>query len=303
MGNNFEEVNCNLCGKNDYKVVFKGELKGEGAVQKNAYSAASTQIVNDQIVKCNECGLIYINPRLKAKDIVEGYSSAVDEAYVSQAEGRIQSFRKSMEEIEKTYGKKGKILDVGCAAGFFLAAAKEKGWECRGVEPSKWLGEWGSKKFGIKIDQGVLEEQNYPAKSFDVVTLWDVLEHVPDPSKTLAECKRVLKDDGILVLNYPNIGSSLAKIAGKRWWFLLSVHLTYFVPETIKKMLERQGFDLVKSKRHYGRLSIGYLVGRFKPYSKAVYAFLNKITSTLGLNDKQISYYASQTRVYARKKR
>ncbi len=296
------EVPCNLCGKNDYVVMYKAALKkGEGGESVEKFSAASTHVTEDQVVKCKNCGLIYINPRLKPGKIISGYSEAVDEVYVSQSEGRMQSFRHVVDKITKEFGRKGKFLDVGCAAGFLLAAAKEKGWDVHGVEPSKWLGSYGSKRFGIDIDAGTLEEQKYAAKSFDVVCMFDVLEHVPDPAATLLECKRILKDDGMLVVNYPNIGSLWARAAGKKWWFLLSVHLTYFTPKTIKKMLEKTGFAETSASRYYGKLSIGYLVGRFKPYSEGFYKALNKITSSLKLNEKQVSYYASQHLVLAKK--
>ncbi len=296
----FEEVPCNLCGKNDFMVVFNESGKREPG--ERAYSASSTAIAKERVVKCKNCGLIYVNPRPSAKKIIDEYSGDEDEAYISQAQGRMESFRPITEEIERACGKKGSLLDVGCAAGFLLAAAKERGWKTRGVEPNKWLGKWGSKKFGIPIDQGVLEGQKYPSKSFDAVSLFDVLEHVPDPSKTLSECRRILKDDGVLLINYPNIGSVLAKIAGKNWWFLLSIHLTYFTPKTLEKMLEKEGFVQVKSKKYFGRLSIGYLVSRVKPYNHIIYGVLDKAAKASGLDKKQFTYYASQQIAIARKK-
>lgn len=297
----FEDLPCNLCGANDYDVVYHATPPEKRHVTSDNYSAASYHILEDQVVKCKKCGFMYINPRPKSEMIVEGYSAAVDEAYVSQSEGRIATFKGSLKKIEKIYPQKGRILDVGCAAGFFLKAAKDEGWDTYGVEPSRWLADWGNKNFGLNIRAGTLEGAKFPDKYFDVVTLWDVLEHVPDAAGTLKEINRILKPGGIVVVNYPNMGSNLAKVFGRKWWFLLSVHLYYFTPKTIKAMLEKEGFELALHKHHYQKLKLGYLVFRVQPYSKLIFRALNPIVQKLGLADRNVTYYASQSLAIGRK--
>lgn len=299
----FEYVKCNLCGKeNDYAVIYKATPPEQRNVSSENYSAASYHVLEDQVVRCNNCGLMYINPRPRSEMIVKGYSDAVDENYVSQFEGRYATFKAGIKEIEKHYGKKGKVLDVGCAAGIFLKACKEEGWDTYGVEPSRWLADWGNKKFNANIKAGTLEEAHYPDNFFDVVTLWDVLEHVPDPAATLKEIHRILKPGGLVAVNYPNIGSKLAKTFGRKWWFLLSIHLFYFTPKTIYAMLEKLGFEPLVHKRHYQKLKVGYLVFRIKPYSKLLYNVLNPLVNALRLSEKNFTYYASQSLVIAKKK-
>ncbi|MFH1199925.1 MAG: class I SAM-dependent methyltransferase, partial [Candidatus Micrarchaeota archaeon] len=207
-GGRYESVKCNLCGADDYHVVYAAK---EAQLPKlESYSASGNEVLLDQVVKCNKCGFVYVNPRLRGETIVEGYSQAIDETYVSQAAGREATFKSSLRIIEKHRPQKGRILDVGCAAGFFLKAAKESGWEECGVEPSKWLADYGNKKLGLDIKAGTLAQAKFPAGHFDVVTLWDVLEHVPDPAAELDEVRRVLAPGGLLVVNYPNFGSKLA---------------------------------------------------------------------------------------------
>ncbi|MFH1107115.1 MAG: class I SAM-dependent methyltransferase [Candidatus Micrarchaeota archaeon] len=299
-GKAYEEVKCNLCCSDDYDVVYPARHAGKPTGE--SYCASGNEVLLDQVVKCRKCGLVYVNPRLKGEAIVEGYAQAVDETYVSQARGREATFRSSLKLIEKHRPGKGRILDIGCAAGFFLKAAKESGWEEHGVEPSRWLADYGRKKLGLDIKPGTLKEAKYPPEYFDVVTLWDVLEHVPDPRAELEEAGRVLKPGGLLVVNYPNFGSRLAKIAGRRWWFLLSVHLWYFTPHTLKAMLAKTGFEQFYSKRHYQKLSLGYLAYRFGPYSTLLQKFLTGLFGTLRLQDTNVPYYASQELVLARKK-
>lgn len=238
---------------------------------------------------------------MKVDKIIKGYADSRDEKYVSQAEGRLKTFQKCLDIVEKYAPKRGRILDVGCAAGFFLKIAKERGWQTDGVEPSKWLANWGNKKYGLKIRTGTFRNAKFFSNHFDAVTMWDVLEHTPDPSAEIREAYRVLKKDGLLVVNFPNIGSKLAKIAGSRWWFLLSVHLWYFTPDTLTKMLEKNGFRVMRIKRHFQQLSLGYLVFRVKPYSKLLYKFLDAFVNAFGLQNIQVNYYASQSVVLARK--
>lgn len=296
----YEAVRCNLCDGDDYSIVY---LAREGErPDKTHFSASGNDVLLDQVVRCRKCGLAYVNPRPKGKAVVEGYSEAVDETYVSQAQGRMQTFRSSLATIEKFRPQKGRILDVGCAAGFFLKAAKENGWREFGVEPSKWLADYGKNKLKLNVKAGTLKQAKFPSNYFDAVTLWDVLEHVPDPAAELEEIRRVLKPGGLLVVNYPNFGSKLARLAGRKWWFLLSVHLYYFTPQTLKAMLEKSGFEQFYSKRHFQKLSLGYLAYRFGPYSKLLQNVLTKLVTGLGLQDRQVTYYASQALVLARKK-
>ncbi|MDD5650614.1 MAG: class I SAM-dependent methyltransferase [Candidatus Nanoarchaeia archaeon] len=295
-----ETIKCNLCGNPEFKIIHKG-LKDENVDLTKKYASSSNVIGNDQIVQCTHCGLKYVNPRLTDKEIVTGYSEGSDELFVSQAKGRELTFKKSLKLIEK-YSPKGKILDVGTAGGSFLKVAKDNGWQVEGIEPNKWLCDWGNKNYGIKIKQGTIFNHKFKKDEFDVVTLWDVLEHVTDPKKTLEEVNKIMKKNGLLVVNYPDIGSSVSKLMGKRWIFLLSVHLFYFDKITIKKMLNTTGFDVIKIKKHYQRLALGYLVYRMQAYNKFLYKIGKAIVNILHLNNLLIPYWLGQTLVLARKK-
>ena len=297
-----EHIKCNLCGSSEYEVIHKG-LKEENVDLTKKYSSSSNVVGNDQIVRCKNCGLKYVNPRLSGEKIVIGYSEGSDELFISQAKGRELTFKKSLRLIEK-YSDKGKILDIGTAGGSFLKVARDNGWIVEGIEPNKWLCGWGLKNYGIKIRQGTLfdKKNKFKSEEFDVITLWDVLEHVTNPKETLQECNRITKKNGLLVVNYPDIGSFVAKSMGKRWVFLLSVHLFYFDRKTIKKILNETGFEVIKIKKHFQTLSLGYLVYRMQAYNKFLYKIGNKIVNLLHLNNLLIPYWLGQTLVLARKR-
>jgi len=304
MKKTFENVKCNLCGSNNYKILYKPRYEAEtqhDLIQK--FRAAGDETLVDQVVKCKKCGLIYITPRIKDELIIKGYSGGSDETFVSQAKGREMTFAKSMKLIDEYYPSKGKILDIGTAGGSFLYAAKNDGWDVYGVEPNKWMADWGRKHYGINIKPGTIFDHHFPDNSFDVVTLWDVLEHVPDPSKLLTEINRILKKDGILVVNYPDIGSWIARLLRRKWMFLLSVHLYYFTPRTVRKILEKKHFKVLKIKPHFQSLALGYLAFRTKAYSKFIGTIGEKVVKKIGWNNRQASYWIGQTLVIAKKSR
>jgi 2-polyprenyl-3-methyl-5-hydroxy-6-metoxy-1,4-benzoquinol methylase len=298
-----KEVKCNLCGGEHYKVVHSG-LKDDGSISLEKVYASSSNIVgNDRIVQCNECSLKYVTPQLDSKDLITAYSKGSDEQFVSQNKWRMITFKKCLNEVEKaTKGEKGKILDIGTAGGAFLKVAKDSGWDAYGIEPNKWLCNWCNENYGIKIQNGTLESTNYKPKTFDVITLWDVLEHVPDPTDTLKRCKELLKDDGIIVVNYPDIGSLPAKLMGSKWVFLLSVHLWYFTPKTMKKMFIKNGFEPIKFKNHWQTLSLGYLIYRMEAYSKSLSNLGKNLVKRLRLENVSIPYWLGQTLAIAKKK-
>lgn len=298
-----EEIPCNLCGANDYTIVYESRYENQTAEDlKEKFKSSGDETLVDQVVQCKNCDLIYTNPRIKANLIIQGYSEGTDENFASQAIARERTFERCLSTIEKaTKKKRGRILDIGTANGSFLYAAKKRGWEVEGLEPNKWLCDWAKEHYGLSLKPKTIFEQQYPDEAFDVITLWDVLEHVPDPAKVLEECNRILKKEGFLVVNYPDIGSWVAKIMGRKWVFLLSVHLYYFTPKTIKKMLEKTGFALILKKKHFQSLELGYLMWRMKVYSKHLHILGYKTTKVLGLERAQIPYWLGQSLIIAKK--
>lgn len=302
----FEHLPCNLCGANNYKVIYPARYENETQADLiEKFRAAGDETLIDQIVKCKKCGFIYVNPRIKSAMIVQGYSEGSDETHVGQAKGREITFAKNLKIINEFRPNKGRILDIGTAGGSFLYVAKKNGWEVHGVEPNKWMAKWGLKHYGIDIKPGTIFDHKFPNKYFDVVTLWDVLEHVPDAAKTLDEVNRILKPGGILVVNYPDIGSWIARVLKRKWMFLLSVHLYYFTPKTIRIMLKKHRFKTLKIKPHFQSLALGYLIYRTKGYN-ALFRFAanigEKVIKILKWENKQFSYWIGQTLVIARKK-
>jgi 2-polyprenyl-3-methyl-5-hydroxy-6-metoxy-1,4-benzoquinol methylase len=295
-----EHVSCNLCGEDDYSVVYTAKYEDARPEEiLDTFRSSGDEILVDQLVSCRNCGLHYLTPRLKSDLILTGYSEGTDEAFVSQNAARERTFSKSLDLIENLRPEKGMLLDIGTAGGAFLGVATRRGWDVLGCEPNQWMADWGSNNYGINIHPGTIFDLDLPPDDFDVVTLWDVLEHTPNPKAVLKECHRILKPGGILIVNYPDIESFIARLMGRRWVFLLSVHLYYFGPDTIRKMLKETGFLVRKSKLHWQSLELGYILFRMGPYIPWLSKSGIKIADALKISQLQIPYWMGQTLILA----
>ena len=297
-----EHVACAVCDSRDYDVVLEACYENErdlDLIQK--FRASGDELLIDRLVKCRACGLQYISPRLRSDLILASYAEGEDPVYVSQMPARERTFARALERIERLSGGPGRLLDIGTAAGGFLAAAKKRGWQAEGCEPNRWLAEWGTRQYGVRIRPGSVFEQDYEAGQFDVITLWDVIEHTTSPRDTIEHCRTLLKPRGLLVVNYPDIGSWIARSLGRRWLFLTSVHLHYFDRNTIARLLESAGFEIEAIRPHVQRLELDYVLLRSSIVSGGLAHAARRVTSLFGLGRKQVPYWLGQTFVAARR--
>jgi SAM-dependent methyltransferase len=298
----YESVHCNVCGADDAETIYEAQqLDGSARDLVRTFRASGDELLVDRLVRCRKCGLQYVSPRPLASDIVAAYSGGDDPAYVSQVAARERTFADAVAHIETLLPGRGRILDVGTAAGAFLAAARGRGWQVEGCEPNAWLAEWGARHYGIPIRTGEIFDQSFAPASFDVVTLWDVIEHTPDPSRVIRSVRDLIRPGGLLVVNYPDIGSWIARALGRRWPFLSSVHLYYFTRATMKSLLERCGFAVVEVRAHFQRLELDYLLSRGAVVSGALSSASRAVAKGLGLSSREVPYWIGQTFVAARK--
>ena len=304
--NFLETVNCPICDRQDYQVLRKANYSENITRQKllEIYKSSSDTELIDQIVKCLECGLVYLNPRVQSDIILESYSEAIDPKFTSQNPLRIRTFRKFLDHWIKrtkiTPSVKKKILDLGCAAGSFPKVAEDMGFSVVGVEPSKYLCEFGQREYGLDLRQGTLHDQNFSEGEFNIVSMFDVIEHLDQPGYVLDEIKRILHSDGQLIVNYPEYDSWPRKLMGAKWPFFLNVHLFYFTPKSIKQILEKHGFLVLRLEPYYQTLELGYVLERAgQIFSLA--KWLEKAVKTLGLGQIPFTYYIGQTLVTAKK--
>lgn len=299
-----ESVACNLCGSDLFTVIYPPRY--DMAHPDNlvdSYKSSGDQILFDQLVRCQKCGLQYLNPRLRGDLILEAYGAGEDERFISQLTAREYTCDRYLNVIERFEPKKGRVLDIGAAGGSFLAVAKRRGWQIEGCEPSRWMCQWCERHYNFKIHPGTVFDMKLDDASFDVVTIWDVLEHTPDPKAILQECRRILKPNGLIVVTYPDIESLVARIMGRKWVFLLSVHLYYFTLTTIRKMLELTGFKMIDHCNYWNNLELNYIMLRMEPYFPSASRFGMRVVKGLGIQNLNIPYWMGQVLVLARRDR
>lgn len=220
----FETIACPVCAATGFASLF--EKAGE------------------PFVRCNTCKLVLINPRPHAHAVAETYDADYSRGYIDKAERKLARCRRWVARVARMRGgAHGRWLDVGCSAGFVLAAAREAGFEVFGVELEAAAVAFAQQSLSLpNVVCGTLEAQAYPADFFDVISLYDVIEHVPDLNRTAAELARILKPGGVLEIRTPDVAhwSRPRNLAG--WKEIKpSEHLYYFSPDTLTRLLGQHG--------------------------------------------------------------
>jgi 2-polyprenyl-3-methyl-5-hydroxy-6-metoxy-1,4-benzoquinol methylase len=201
------------------------------------------------VVKCKNCTMAYMNPRFETEKIKEFYDK---EYFAFQDIKNVRQIIYAQEAVNdiKRFKNKGNLLDIGSAKGLFLMVAKNQGFNVQGLEISEYATNFTKNVFGIEIMKGTAEEESFPEKQFDIITLFDVIEHFREPKRTLIKIKAALKDDGLLVIDTPNIESIYSKFRGKNWGGYGKFHLYYFSKTTLVKLLRDVGLKPIFSKSH-----------------------------------------------------
>ncbi len=299
-----EQILCDLCGLEVGLSVY--QVRDRLGISKRQW----------QFVRCQRCGLLYVNPRPRLEALAGYYFTEDYYAYRRpELMGCVQTARTRLKEwlaiclrgypraadspkhegsVEDSrylrwllspldgllwavphYRPGGRLLDVGCGSGLYLRAMRRLGWQVSGVELSAKAAAYAREALGLDVREGSLEEAGFPDEHFDVVTLWHVLEHLPSPRRTLQEVVRVLKPDGILICEVPNIDSLQSRVMGHRWFHLDPPrHLYAFSPATLRAMLQAAGLtvleiapvpdlvgwseSLLATWRPFGRRNTGY---------------------------------------------
>jgi 2-polyprenyl-3-methyl-5-hydroxy-6-metoxy-1,4-benzoquinol methylase len=230
-------VNCDVCGGRHQDLLFTGPDRLFGV--KGRFN----------LVRCQDCGLVFINPRPDMEELAPYYPQDDYDLYSKAAGlkdrsmdelGRLLGPRR--DRIEK-YRRPGRLLDIGFGDGSFLYFMKECGWDVAGVDFNERMVEQVGGELGIDTRSGQLQDAGFDDDAFDVVTLWGVLEHVQSPSDTLAEIDRITADGALVVIYTQNAAAPEARWLGKDW-FIYEVprHLYSFDAANMARLLAAGGF-------------------------------------------------------------
>lgn len=256
-----EHVACDLCGS----------LEQTDFAQPADYLLERPD-VTARLVRCVRCGLVYQSPRPTLEEIGVHYPASYDsygDYRVETPNGLLRmafdyGMRKRTRYVTRSVPG-GRLLDVGCAAGVFLVSMRELGgWEVEGVELNAGAAGHARATYGLTVHTGTLEEAHLPDAHFDVVTLFDVLEHLHSPIAALREVHRILRPGGILVLRLPNLDSWDARLFGDAWAGLDAPrHLYIYSPRTLAATLKQAGFAVEGWDTSIGAYPVFALSTRF----------------------------------------
>ncbi|MEX2221172.1 MAG: class I SAM-dependent methyltransferase [Candidatus Rokuibacteriota bacterium] len=262
---------CVVCGGENVDPVYPGTI-APAELRDPAVYFSSSRLVTGYlpVVRCARCGLLMTSPRDDDATLGRIYAELADHSSEVEDGARSRTVADRLALVGSYRRLPGRLLDVGCGTGVFVCAAQDGGWEATGVDASAWAVAMGGQRCPrARFRAGLLSEIDFPAGSFDVVTLWDVLEHVPRPVETLEKIRSWLALDGWLFLSLPNAESRIARLMGKRWVLLLREHLWYFSPATIAALLSRTGFMLDSVRPKLVPFSLAHILDRLAQYPGA----------------------------------
>jgi ubiquinone/menaquinone biosynthesis C-methylase UbiE len=214
------------------------------------------------VCRCEQCGFVFDNPRPTLESLIRFYSAETKyDGWLQEEAARDRLWRRRLRRF-LPHAKPGNLLDVGTGTGQFLAVARGYFKDVCGTEISESAIEIARTKYNLNLMQGEVEDMSLPPGAFDNVTLFHVLEHVPDPMKLLERCRRLLCENGILLVCVPNdvlACTSKIKSLGRRLGVnrfrkfsprvglpragtSQEVHLSHFTPDVLQKAVEQSGF-------------------------------------------------------------
>lgn len=237
-----ENVSCALCASQTTQTIYKK--------------------FDLSIGRCGQCGFVYANPRLPRAEVWKRYNpdyfwqEYLPSLGVRERKYNLELFdarHAAMLNLIASYIQPpGKLLEVGAGAGFFLKAAERAGWDVAGIEISEAGVQFAQTELGLDVKQQTAEKITFDKGCFDVVVMFDVIEHLFDPNRALSSIRGVLRSGGLLVIITPNFNSISRLAIGINWAVLSPAeHLYYFSEMDLKKILEENKFKEVEVIRQY----------------------------------------------------
>ena len=266
-----DEAICPACGRKESRHVYE-KLRELGA-----------------LLECAGCGLCFIWPDPGGGSLEQIYDKnyydrwSLDDLGPKGLSRMKQATFDYLFDIVAKYGKRGKLLDIGCAFGDLLNAAARRGWMCHGIEISSYAAGEAGKKLGPEnIREGDFLKSAYPPETFNAVTMVDMAEHIYETRALFQKCHDILKENGLLIIVTPDINSLSRKAMGQSWPHFNREHIVYFSGNSIARILSANGFELLEAASFKKALNLYYIIAQLSMAEKAApLRYLAKILSVL----------------------
>ncbi|MDT7042099.1 class I SAM-dependent methyltransferase [Candidatus Nitronereus thalassa] len=274
---------CWVCKSSSMTLVKRGAIPENMSGHDYRITDATYGLTAD-IFQCGQCGFRQCSDLV---NVLQYYEEMEDDEYeATRAERAIQA--NTLLKIVERFKPRGRLLDVGAGSGIFVEQAQKAGFTACGVEPSRSLHAQARQR-GLPVTLGALPHDNVTGP-FDVVTLVDVIEHVPNPIEVTQSLGNVLADDGVCLIATPDIGSVAARLMGWRWWHYRLAHIGYFNRSTLRLAMKSAGMDIIHISRPTWYFTVSYLATRVLQYVPAwlrppIPKFFDRIMMPLNLFD------------------
>ncbi len=246
---------CPVCGGRQHRRAFRSNTTAtEGGVDARRFRPASADFGTTAgvVVHCEACGHGSLLDLPDEAAVSGAYLDAADPATIREEEGQLATAARDLEAIASAVAPKlpGRLVDVGCWTGSFVAAAAKAGWAAEGIEPSAWaVGR--ARERGVTVRQTELgENDGLEPAAFRAVVSCDVLEHLLEPSVAVSRMVELLEPGGALFVTTPDAGSRLARVMGARWWSVLPMHVQYYTRSSLTRLLEDHGLKVRSITTH-----------------------------------------------------
>jgi len=268
------------------------------------------EILKGPVLKCMQCGLYWVDTSNEV-DLVKDFQTQEErnEAYSrtnklalkklnvrseienSEVENKKLNFIDRIKRIDNVWNKPREntiLLEIGSADGLFLEQARNFGYNVKGIEPNKETSKYARESLGMDVQTATLAEAEIEDESLDIAVMFHVIEHLLDPNFEISKIRNLLKTNGLLVIETPNINSLPYKLLRKKWRQFIPDHYWFFSEKTISYLLEKHGFKILQIKSVGKKASLQFIFNRLGRWSKLLANLLSRIIRHLGVGKKSI---------------
>ena len=283
------ESSCWVCASPNLQVVKAANITEN--LTSEAFAITDSHYgQTGEIQRCQNCGFLQCS---SLDNVLSFYEQLEDVGYEeTRAERMLQA--QKLVEILHQYRSNGALLDIGAGSGILVEAALKMGYDAEGLEPSTWL-QQQAQNYQLPVYAGSFPDAT-PRPTYDLVTLIDVIEHVPNPAEVVAQVAKILSTDGIVAVATPDVSSLVARILGWKWWHFRVAHIGYFNRKTLDRIMANAGFECVKMTSPTWYFPAEYLLERLAKYLPvrlpiSTPAWMQKIVIPLNLGDSLLGIY------------
>lgn len=267
---------CAICGKNNSTLLYRENFNLKDINRKTFSARRLPDKIHYRMVKCKNCGLVYANPRLESELIEQLYKKSTYN-YQQFEEDLIATYSRY---LNKYVTQKNRLLEIGCGNGFFLQYAKNIGFrEVWGVEPGRDTVKKAPKDIKKNIITNIFKKGQFKKNYFDVICLFQVFDHIPDPSNLLIECYKILKSGGIVLCINHNVDSFSSKLLKDKSPIIDIEHTYLFNKNTLSEIYRKHEFKILNVFDVINRYPIFYWLRMFplpNEFKKAVIKYFSK---------------------------